>query len=562
MRSSLNSGAHALLGFARVLAPLSQSRSVHLTSVASGAFSVTGNESVDASSTALLGPIRVIPLEYSGISTSLVDLDHHADLGQLRAVLTSKSDPVLAVRGNRCWVPGVTLAEQPEPEDHDLPLRQGGHYLLVGGLGGVGLSIADYLADCFGAKLTLTSRSGRPTPESVPSKSETDGPSESQRRLDLLEAVEAKASAVSIHQADAADPVQMSAVIRAAIAQNGPIHGVFFGAGVADQAGAIHRRSQRAADDAISAKVYGAGALSTALNSHELQAHQTDNHKLDFVVLSSSIASELYHNRFGQVGYVTANSYIEAFAHSGLFNTDRLVTVAWDDWTDIGMSVRAAQEFRKDQDSELDLVDELHSFSPEDGLGIFKRALLSSEPVLYVSTTDLAARVERDKNEESPFLAQAIAADTGPDLEAQSVSDAVRQVWVQLLGTDDFGDDDDFFELGGDSLQVARMADRLGNFVDQEIPLDLVFDNPTVAKLSHALDQGIETSVALAEVQGEVPLAPAQRRFLQRHSANPMYFNVSPHAGSRQAIGQGELRSNCGPAGGTPRRPAYPFQFD
>ncbi len=517
--SALNSGAHALLGFARVLAPVSQGRHVRLTSVSSDAFSVTGNEVVDPSSTALLGPIKVIPLEYSGISTSLIDIDRQSDLGQLRTVLSGQSQPVLAVRGTRCWSPGVVLDEQALPGDNDLPIRQGGHYLLVGGLGGVGLSIAGYLAENFGAKLTLTSRSGRPVPVSDSDSGQpgTGENSEAQRRLDLLEAIEAKACAVSIHQADAADPEQMSAVIQAAVAQNGPINGVFFGAGVADQAGAIHRRSHRAADDAVSAKVYGAGALSTAL-----QGHQTD-----FVLLSSSIASELYHNRFGQVGYVTANSYIEAFAHFGAFDTDRLVTVAWDDWTDIGMSVRAAQSFREDQDSELDLVDELHSFSPEDGLGIFKRVLLSSEPVLYVSTTDLAARVERDKNEESPFLAQAIAADTGPELEAQSVSDAVRQVWVQLLGTDDFGDDDDFFELGGDSLQVARMADRLGNFVDQEIPLDLVFDNATVAKLSHALDQGVHSSAALEEVQGEVPLAPAQRRFLQRHSANPMYFNVS-----------------------------------
>ncbi len=509
LRSELDVGAHALLGLARALASMSQDRPVRLTSVACGAFSITGEEKPLASSAALVGPIKVIPLEYSGISTRYIDIDRKVPSELLARLLLANDDSpqVLAVRGRQTLMPGVTQAEQPEPDDADLPIRHGGHYLLVGGIGGVGLSIAGYLADQFDAKLTLTSRSGRP---------QSDG-TEADKRLALLETVEASAAGVTIRTADAADPEQMREVVEASVAQYGPIDGVFFGAAVADQGGSIHFRTRDAAEEAIAAKVYGAVALAEALKGHNP----------DFVLLSSSIAAELYHNRFGQVGYVTANSFIEAFAEAGSIDCGRLVTVAWDDWTDVGMSVRAAQQFRKDHSTTVDLVDQLHSFSPADGLGIFKRALVSEEAVIFVSTTDLVSRLDRDEFEENPFLAQAIAGDDPSDLEAESLDDAIRQVWIQLLGTSDFADDDDFFDLGGDSLQVARMADRLSRFSDKEIPLDLVFENPSVNKLIRALSGSVEEAERLGVVHGTLPLAPAQRRFLQRQSVNPHYFNVS-----------------------------------
>ncbi|MFK0169602.1 phosphopantetheine-binding protein [Streptomyces sp. NPDC090306] len=68
---------------------------------------------------------------------------------------------------------------------------------------------------------------------------------------------------------------------------------------------------------------------------------------------------------------------------------------------------------------------------------------------------------------------------------ARAVADAYREV----LGIDGIEPDDDFFDLGGDSLTAARLAallhDRLGHDLS---PAD-VFDLPTISALTHELER-------------------------------------------------------------------------
>ena len=82
-------------------------------------------------------------------------------------------------------------------------LRQGGCYLIIGGVGGVGLSLAEHLARTYGAHLILTSRSGTPT---------GDDPESALRRQRLAE-VQAMAASVEIVTADATSSADMAARI-------------------------------------------------------------------------------------------------------------------------------------------------------------------------------------------------------------------------------------------------------------------------------------------------------------------------------------------------------------
>lgn len=80
--------------------------------------------------------------------------------------------------------------------------------------------------------------------------------------------------------------------------------------------------------------------------------------------------------------------------------------------------------------------------------------------------------------------------------ERQSVAprDTAEQrmldIWQEVLGRDDFGVDDDFFDLGADSLHavqvIARLRTELGLVIDNEDGLQLLFENPTVAQLAVA----------------------------------------------------------------------------
>src|SRR5262249_55965027 len=67
-------------------------------------------------------------------------------------------DPLVALRDRRVWTVGFDQVELPEPGPD--VLREGGVYLITGGLGGLGLVLGEALARRWHARLVLPSRSG------------------------------------------------------------------------------------------------------------------------------------------------------------------------------------------------------------------------------------------------------------------------------------------------------------------------------------------------------------------------------------------------------------------
>ncbi|MFC3964493.1 non-ribosomal peptide synthase/polyketide synthase [Nocardia jiangsuensis] len=92
----------------------------------------------------------------------------------------------------------------------------------------------------------------------------------------------------------------------------------------------------------------------------------------------------------------------------------------------------------------------------------------------------------------------------------------VAGVFVELLGAERAGADDDFFALGGNSLSATRLAARLGARLDTTVPARLVFEASTVAALAARLAemQGSGARPALTPVPRpeRLPLSPAQQR--------------------------------------------------
>ncbi|WP_426752081.1 myxochelin non-ribosomal peptide synthetase MxcG [Myxococcus sp. Y35] len=70
----------------------------------------------------------------------------------------------------------------------------------------------------------------------------------------------------------------------------------------------------------------------------------------------------------------------------------------------------------------------------------------------------------------------------------------VLKVWEEVLGVAATSAQDDFFDLGGQSLQSIQVANRLSIELGREIPVATVFRHPTAAGLARALDQGTDAS--------------------------------------------------------------------
>lgn len=90
----------------------------------------------------------------------------------------------------------------------------------------------------------------------------------------------------------------------------------------------------------------------------------------------------------------------------------------------------------------------------------------------------------------TPSDATAPNSPTEADAPRSDTEQALAAIWTEILGLPQVTRDDDFFALGGQSLQASRMASRIRTRLGTSVPLDVIFDHPTIAELAELLDAG------------------------------------------------------------------------
>jgi NAD(P)-dependent dehydrogenase (short-subunit alcohol dehydrogenase family) len=293
--------------------------------VTCGAQDVLGGEVTCPSAALATGPARVIRCEMPWIASRCVDI--YEPVAEAAPLLLAESaahdgEVIVAHRGAHRWAPAagpvhVHPAAMP-------PLRERGIYLIVGGLGGIGLSLARDLARYCAARLVLTGRSGLPPRQSW--RELARGDCALARRLQRVIAVEKDGGEVLAIAAEASDPAAMLAVFASAEAQFGALNGVIHAAGVPGAA-MIARTDGDTARRVLASKVDGMRILSPLLAERQL----------DFVALCSSTAGLL--GEPGQVAYCAANAVLDAWAHHLRRDHVPAVSIDWGTWREVGMAV-------------------------------------------------------------------------------------------------------------------------------------------------------------------------------------------------------------------------------
>jgi len=71
-----------------------------------------------------------------------------------------------------------------------------------------------------------------------------------------------------------------------------------------------------------------------------------------------------------------------------------------------------------------------------------------------------------------------------------TVEKLLAEIWCELLGVDEVGIHDNFFNLGGHSLIAIKVATRIREAFHQDINLGAMFETPTVAALAEMIEEG------------------------------------------------------------------------
>ena len=344
-----NPDFYSLLFLAQALGAANVTDSLSLTVISNRLQQVGGKDTIDPEKATILGPCKVIPQEYRNISVSSIDieipsLEGHQEERLIKQLMNElaadRGDPVVAYRGDYRWTQTFEAVSLQRPKDASTGLRQEGVYLITGGLGGIGLSLGEYLAQAVQAKLVLTGRSTFPERQNWKEWLATheDG-DETSRKILKLQTLEHLGAELLILSADVTNRKQMQDVIDQTRERFGEINGVIHAAGV-PAGGMIQLKSPETAAMTLASKVRGTRVLADVFKDTDL----------DFLALCSSRSSIL--GGFGQVDYCAANSFLDAFAHQQRSENARLtVTINWPGWQEVGMLANAQRDATRSEGS-------------------------------------------------------------------------------------------------------------------------------------------------------------------------------------------------------------------
>jgi acyl transferase domain-containing protein len=334
----LERGFYSLMYLAQALGDQGGADPLYLAIIASGLYDVIGDERLHPAKATALGPCQVIPLEYPHITCGCIDivapaagagLDRRGVDQLLAEVAAPSGDRNIAYRGRRRWTQSFepvrrTPAAAPR-------LREGGVYLITGGLGGIGLVLAEHLARSLRARLVLVGRSFFPPrtdwQQWLAAHDQQDAIS---RKIHALLAIEECGAEILVIAADVTDQIALRGAVAQTQERYGALHGVIHAAGVMP-GGMIQLKTDELAAPVLAPKLWGTLALAEALAGLEL----------DFLVLCSSLNAVI--GGFGLVDHCAANAFLDAFAHQRHAQGDPYtLSINWDAWQEVGQAARAA----------------------------------------------------------------------------------------------------------------------------------------------------------------------------------------------------------------------------
>ncbi len=448
---------------------------------------------------ALWGLGRVIALEHPEIWGGLIDLDATSEQPAaiiLAEISFSDGEDQVAWRHNERYVARLTQTTPPalEPVQWDA----NGAYLITGGLGGLGLKVAHWMATQGAKHLVLMGRRGLPARDQWHTLLQN---SPERSRAEAIQEIEAIGTQVTIAAANVSNRTDMESLFAEFGQTLPPLRGLVHAAA------ALSDRPIAEMDMELFAAM-----LQPKVTGTQLLDELTRDIDLDFFVLFSSTtalwgAGTLAH-------YAAANAFMDAFAQYRRTQGRPALSINWGTWDDMSSASMSGQELASQVGLNRMAADQALQF-----MGDFLNAPHVSQMVVAsVNWSQLKPVYEARR--QRPFLelvntrqnevAAALPAaqssgllhklhEAHPNDRQDILIEHVRGEAAAVLGMTNPDDIDIYrglFEMGMDSLMSVELKSRLEVSVEQTLPSTLTFNYPTVSDLvgyltTHVLENEI-----------------------------------------------------------------------
>jgi acyl transferase domain-containing protein/acyl carrier protein len=500
-------GCNSVLHLVQALARVESDHLPHLWLVTRGA-QLAGDTSMplNIAQSPLWGLGRVVAQEHPAFWGGLIDLDPNPEAAAdaathlCRQISSSDGEDQLAFRDGRRYAGRLIrkprIVAQPAP----MSWRADATYLVTGGLGELGLSVARWMVEQGARRLILMARSKLPPRAEWNS---VDAGSEPANRIAAIRELEAMGASVHLASVDVADEDQLSAYIDSYRAEGWPpIRGVVHAAGVLHD-GLLAQLDRQAFDSVMRPKVTGGWLL------HQMLADAP----LDFFVMFSSAGSLL--GQPGQGNYAAANSFLDALAHHRRALGKPALSINWGAWNGLGFAETAGG---KRLAARLALAG-IGSIAPAQALEVMGRMLSHGATQVAVVPVDWgkyrqfypagteAALLSELGGEQTASSARSgdvsekrtalLAAE--PAERFQLVQSYVTELVARVLGQAASKVDvqQPLSNLGLDSLMAVELKNRIATDLGVNIPMVTFLSGPSVE----------QAATQLLRLLGEAPAA-------------------------------------------------------
>lgn len=499
---------------------------VEVILIADPTYAITGHEiTLRPENAALFGLGKVICQEYPDIECRCIDLET-PDLSLVRDRNLSKdlhthqevhADPcqkvidclLMELQAAQpaylvAYRAGVRYVEQFRPiaslpKGAPITLHEKGVYLITGGTGGMGLEIGKYLAQQARIHLALLGRTPLPPRENWDEQIMANPDSKEAKKLTEFQTIESLGAHVDYIPVDLGDPHAMRSVTDDLHHRYGRINGIIHAAGISGE-GILQQKSDETFRNVIAPKITGTWILDNL----------TREDQPDFVLLFSSVSGIF--GGPGQGDYTAANSYLDAYAAYLRKAGIRAMTINWTAWEETGMAfdhqvhfdqlifkpLRTAQAityFREvfEADCTQLLIGEIH----------YSRFIEVMDQLPIRLSTDLLARLDEKRQQHTRVTIPSPAPVVQVKENVGDVEKRVAAIWANILGLSTVSVDDNFYELGGDSIIALTLIKELQKEYPGTVDATDLFSRPTIRGIAEQIKAKIVTTTEVAAVQDE-----------------------------------------------------------